>query len=284
MPHLALAFLAALVAASLYAASIALQALEARRAPAALQLRPSLIGFLSRRPRWLLGTTLGLFGWAFQALALAHGPLALVQPTLALSVVGLLLVSRRVLGEQVRPRSVSAAAGIVFGVFLLAIGVPSSGAAREVHGTGLLLAALAAVSLAPFVARRASARSARILSVAAGTAYVLLALATTLLDGAVGRNAWWAAAFWAGVCGAAAGTAGLAEMSALQLASATVVAPIVFALETVAPALLAPLIGQRIGGSPIVLAIDLLGLSLVAGGVTLLARSPSISDFVDARG
>ena len=88
MPDIALALLAALAAAALYTTSVTLQALEARRAPVALQLRPALIGFLVRRPRWMLGTALGLLGWPFQALALARGPLALVQPTLALSEIG----------------------------------------------------------------------------------------------------------------------------------------------------------------------------------------------------
>jgi len=44
-----------------------------------LHLRPSLIGFLLRRRRWLLGTALGILGWPLQALALAFAPLALVQ-------------------------------------------------------------------------------------------------------------------------------------------------------------------------------------------------------------
>ena len=282
MPDIALALLAALAAAALYTTSVTLQALEARRAPVALQLRPALIGFLVRRPRWMLGTALGLLGWPFQALALARGPLALVQPTLALSVVGLLVAGHLILGEPIRPRSVCAAGAIVGGVSLLALKIPAAGAAGSMRGTVVLLAALGAVALSPFIPRNAWAASARFLALATGSAYVLLALATTFLDSALGRGVWWPAAAWMAVCGASAGAAGLTEMSALRLAPATVVVPIIFALETVAPALLGPVVGQPLGTDAVSLTINLAGLALVGVGVTLLARSRSVSDLVAA--
>ena len=282
MPDIALALLAALAAATLYTTSVTLQALEARRAPVALQLRPALIGFLVRRPRWMLGTALGLLGWPFQALALARGPLALVQPTLALSVVGLLVAGQQILGEPIRPRSVCAAGAIVSGVSLLALKIPAAGAAGSMRGTGVLLAGLGAVALSPFIPRNAWAASARFLALATGSAFVLLALATTFLDSALGRGAWWPAAAWMAVCGASAGAAGLTEMSALRLAPATVVVPIIFALETVAPALLGPVVGQPLGTDAVSLTINLVGLALVGVGVTLLARSRSVSDLVAA--
>ena len=282
MPDIALALLAALAAAALYTTSVTLQALEARRAPVALQLRPALIGFLVRRPRWMLGTALGLLGWPFQALALARGPLALVQPTLALSVVGLLVAGHQILGEPIRPRSVCAAGAIVSGVSLLALKIPAAGAAGSMRGTGVLLAGLGAVALSPFIPRNAWAASARFLALATGSAFVLLALATTFLDSALGRGAWWPAAAWMAVCGASAGAAGLTEMSALRLAPATVVVPIIFALETVAPALLGPVVGQPLGTDAVSLTINLVGLALVGVGVTLLARSRSVSDLVAA--
>jgi hypothetical protein len=122
-----------------------------------------------------------------------------------------------------------------------------------------------------------------VLALASGAAYVLVALATTLLDHALGRGAWWPAAAWLLMSGAAAGIAGITEMSAFRLAPATVVAPMIFAMETVAPALLAPVVGQHLGSSVASVAIDLGGLALVGLGVTLLARSPSVAGLVAAR-
>jgi drug/metabolite transporter (DMT)-like permease len=280
VPDLVVACIAALGSATLYASSVTLQALEARQAPIALQLRPSLIVFLLRRPRWVLGTALGLLGWPLQAVALAFGPLALVQPILALSLVGLLFAGHRVLGEPVDRSSLVAVAGIVGGIILLALEVPTGGGSDHRLLLAITLLLLGAISLLPYARRGGRADSAVALALAAGASYVVLALTTTLLDGAIGRSAWWSAIAWLAVCGAAAGGGGLTEMSSLQKAPATVVAPIIFSVETIAPALLAPVVGQRLGTGWESVVIDLVGLALVGTGVTLLARSRQVAGLV----
>ena len=280
--QLLLASLAAFASAALYAAAVTLQALEARRAPAELHLRTSLIVFLLKRRLWVLGTALGLLGWPLQALALAYAPLALVQPLMALSVVGLLAAGHRILGEPITRRSALAVAAIVGGIAILALTVPTRGSS----GTGSLLAlalgGLGLVAVMPLVPWRGRPLPANALALAAGAAYVLVALATTLLDSALGRGAWWPAAAWLALSAAAAGAGGITENSAFRLAPATVVAPLIFAMETVAPALLGPVVGQRLGSSGTSLVIDLGGLVLVGLGVTLLARSRSVVALVGA--
>ena len=58
----------ACTASLLYNVGLALQALDARDAPAEERLRPALLRRLVRRPRWLAGTGLsGLLGWPLQA-------------------------------------------------------------------------------------------------------------------------------------------------------------------------------------------------------------------------
>jgi drug/metabolite transporter (DMT)-like permease len=280
MSDLAVASIAALGSASLYASSVTLQALEARQAPVALQLRPSLIVFLLRRPRWVLGTALGVLGWPLQAIALAFGPLALVQPIMALSLVGLLVAGHRVLGEPVDRSSLVAIGAIVGGIVLLALEVPTRGGDEHHALLAITLALLGAMAVAPYVRRGGRADSAVALAFAAGAAYVVLALTTTLLDEAIGRGAWWSAFAWLAMCAASAGGGGLTEMSSLQKAPATVVAPIIFSLETIAPALLAPVVGQRLGTGRQSIALDLAGLALVGIGVTLLARSRPVAGLV----
>ncbi len=76
-----------LSASILYAAGIALQAVEAREVPEHRALRLGLFRQLIHRPRWLIGTACGLAGWGLQALALTHASLTLVQPTLAFGLV-----------------------------------------------------------------------------------------------------------------------------------------------------------------------------------------------------
>jgi drug/metabolite transporter (DMT)-like permease len=282
VPHIVIACLAALAAAALYAAAVTLQALEARRAPAELHLRTSLIVYLLKRRLWVIGTGLGLLGWPLQALALAFAPLTLVQPVMALSVVGLLAAGHRILGEPITRGSVLAVGAIVGGIAVLAVSVPTAGGSANGRLLAVALAVIGVAALAPLVPRRGRPLPAAALAFASGAAYVEVALATTLLDSALGRGAWLAAVAWLALGGASAGTGGITEMSAFRLAPATVVAPMIFAMETVAPALLAPLVGQRLGSSATSMTIDLGGLVLVGIGVTLLARSRSVADLVKA--
>jgi hypothetical protein len=284
VPHIVLACLAALAAATLYAAAVTLQALEARRAPADLHLRASLIVFLFKRRLWVLGTALGLLGWPLQALALAFAPLALVQPIMALSVVGLLAAGHRILGEPITGRSALATLAILGGIGILAVTVPRGGGSGNGGLLVVALAGLGVLAVAPLLPLPGRPVPASGLAFAAGAAYVLVALTTTLLDSALGRGAWWPAVAWLVLSAASAGVGGITEMSAFRLAPATVVAPMIFAMETVAPALLGPLLGQRLGSGAASLAIDLGGLVLVGLGVILLARSRSVADLVGARG
>jgi hypothetical protein len=180
-------------------------------------------------------------------------------------------------------RGALAVAAILSGIALLALEAPTrtSGSHHDIV-LALALGALAALSLIPFARARGRGGSANPLAFAAGAAYVMLALATTQLDGALGERAWWAAAGWLAVSGAGAATGGLTEMSAFRLAPATVVAPIIFCIETVAPALLAPVVGQRLGTDPLSLVLDLAGIGLVGIGVALLARSRPVAALVAA--
>lgn len=284
MPHLLLACLAALAAAALYAAAVTLQALEARSAPAEMHLRTSLIVYLLKRRLWVIGTALGVLGWPLQALALAFGPLALVQPIMAFSVVGLLAAGHRILGEPITRRSGLAVAAIVGGIVILALTVPTGGGSGTSRLLPVVLTGLAVLAFVPLVPRRGRPIPSIALAMAAGVAYVLVALLTTLLDRDIGGGDWAPAVAWLALAGAAAGVAGITEMSAFRLAPATVVAPTIFAMETVAPALLGPLMGQHLGSGAAALGIDLGGLALVGLGVTLLARSSSVAELVGDRG
>ena len=77
------AILLSLVASLCTATSSVCQCIGARRAEAEdFDLR--LLWRLARRPVWLLGLASMILGFAFQVSALHFGPLALVQPVLAL--------------------------------------------------------------------------------------------------------------------------------------------------------------------------------------------------------
>jgi drug/metabolite transporter (DMT)-like permease len=246
MPDLLIGVLAALGAAALYAVAMGLQALEARVESRERALRFSLLWRLVRRPRWLLGTALGLAGWLAQAYALTRAPLTLVQPLLGTSLVFLLAIARRRLGERVGRRECLAVLAVAAGVPLLALTAPGRDPG---HAEGarlwVVLGVLAAVSLAPLTLRGAARSASVLVPLGAGLAYSLDGLATKFASDEYSRGLWLGLGFWALVMGAASGLGTLGEMSALQRRPVAHVAPIVFALTTFVPVALAPLLARE---------------------------------------
>ena len=84
---LALSVVAAIAAGCTFAVGSVLQQSAAREEPSENSLSLRLLVGLAHRPRWLIGIAGDFFSFGLQALALAFGPLALVQP---LAVTGLL--------------------------------------------------------------------------------------------------------------------------------------------------------------------------------------------------
>jgi drug/metabolite transporter (DMT)-like permease len=279
MSHTLLGFLAAAASGLLYAAATTLQALESRAAPSEHRLRASLLGFLVRRKRWVLGVFLGVLGWPLQAVALALAPVALVQPTLATGLLAIVAVARYALGEHVSRHAALAALAIVAGIGLLAIGLPTSAAARP-HRVllGIAFAIIALFAVVPLRVRRLADDLPMSLAFASGAAYVWVALATTLLDTALSDRGWVIALIWLGAIVLATGVGGVTEMSAYGVAPASRVAPVIFACEMVVPALAAPLVGQHLGLDARSVVMALAGLTLVGAGVTVLSRTPAVAE------
>jgi hypothetical protein len=276
-------FLAAVAAGLLYAGAIVLQALESRDAPAEHRLQVSLLTYLLRRPRWLLGTGLGIVGWPLQAVALALAPVALVQPTMACGLLAILVVGRRALNEHITPGAMLAAVGIVAGIGLLAFGLPGS-AATNPHDVLLAIALvlIALLAVVPLVYRQVADGRPMVLAFAAGAAYVWIALATTLLDLALSDGEPLIALAWLAGIGAITAGGAVTEMSAFGVAPATRVAPVVFACEMVVPALLAPLLGQSLALDSHDAFFAITGLLLVAAGVAELSRTRAVANIAAA--
>lgn len=87
--------LAALAAGACFASAGLLQQRAARTRTSDESLSPRLLGDLVRQPMWLGGITLAVLSYGFQALALANGPLSIVQPLIVMEVVFALPVSAR---------------------------------------------------------------------------------------------------------------------------------------------------------------------------------------------
>jgi len=279
---LALAFTTAI----LYATAVGLQALEAREAPSEQHLRLSLLARLVRKPRWLIGTGLALLGWVAQVGALLLIPLTLVEPALAMSLVVLLGIGSRVLGEQVGRREILSVSTMVAGIALLAWAAPPRDA-EHAGGAGVITAigVLAVIALVPYGLALLGRSAGLLIAVGAGAAYAIDGLATKFFSDDFSNSAWIGLISWGVIMGLAAGLATLSEMSAFQLRPATQVAPIILALTTLVPVALAPVLaGETWSGDPWLRVALGASILLIVGGASVLATSPAVGAVLEESG
>jgi drug/metabolite transporter (DMT)-like permease len=279
--EIALGFALALVAACCYETGYALQAIEARRAPAERALRPTLVTYLLKRPPWVGVTALSLLGWPLQIAALAHAPLTLVQPVLALGLLLLLILGVRILGESVGRREIAAVLLIIASVGVFAWAAPRESGDVE-RGAGLVvsLTILTAVAAAPYVISfvRRRENSMMILVASAGAADGMAAFVAKIVAEDLSSGAVLAVIAWIALVAAVVVVGLTSESTALQRFAATRVAPTVLVLQIVIPVVLAPLVGgEGWGDTPLGGAVLAGALVAVAVGAGLLASSPAVA-------
>jgi drug/metabolite transporter (DMT)-like permease len=283
--QLALGFGLGVAAAVCYDTGYALQALEARRAPSRLALKPSLFGHLLRRRLWVGATVLSLIGWPLQILALSQAPLTLVQPTLALGLLILLVLGSRLLHERVGGREIGAVALVIAAVGLSAWASPDqSGAVPRDAGLVVALSILVAVAISPYVVAAATNRRlfpVLLLIVGAGSADAFAAFAGKLIaeDGAAAH--WLPVVLWVVAVGAVILLGFLSETTALQRAAATRVAPTVLTMQIAIPIAMAPLVGgEGWGSTPAGGAVLAAALVMLVAGVALLGGAPAVAGVI----
>ncbi len=258
-----------LVAAACFECSYVLQALEVRAVPAMTRASVGGLRRLAARPVWVASIALSVAGFGLQVLALRHAPLSLVQPLLAIGLLGLLAFSATVLGEPVGRREVGGVLAIVGGVTLVALADPQRSDQTAAGLAFLLVAgALALVATSAFARRTPGASGLLSAAIAADVLATLAAAqAARALPAALPTAGWCALAAASGIAAVAA------ESAILQRRGAARVAPIVLAGQVALPVALAPLvIGERWGSGGLLVC----GLALVIAGSALLASSAGV--------
>jgi drug/metabolite transporter (DMT)-like permease len=274
----------ALVASLLFNVGIALQGIEARKAPRALSLRLSLLARLLRRPRWVVGWLVGTLGIGPQVLALADAPFVVVQPALATGLLVLLVLGARIFQEHVGAIEVLGVVAIIGGVALVAVGAPPHtethrGAAAVIGVVG----ALSICSLVPFAARATRFDTGLLANIASGCGFAASNIAAKLLSDDVGGIHYIAAGAWAAVLLVTGVAATVTMMTAFQRLRATTVVPVNTAVQTFLPILLEPLFlrerwsSAELGGAPIAI-----GLAAALVGAILVTRTRAVSDLAAA--
>jgi drug/metabolite transporter (DMT)-like permease len=244
---------------------------------------------LVRRPVWLLGIVAMIGGFVFQLTALRYGPLALVQPILAvelLLVFGFLALAgrRRV---RIKPRDWVGAAAMSAGVAVfLRLASPSGGrlhaagsswllAGLVTLGVVLALAALAAASGRGNRPGAAPSRRAGLLGAATGVSWGFVAAVIKELSSHLGQGLGAIFSTWSLyallVVGAAAMLLATHALAAGPLAASQ---PGFTILDPLAASLLGVfLFGEHIQTGPWDLVGEALALGLVAAGAAILSHS-----------
>lgn len=122
-----IAVLAALAAAASFAGAGILQQRAASQRPDDEALSPRLLTDLARRPMWLAGIGLAVLSYAFQGLALAFGPLSLVQPLIVTELIFALPVAARLNNVRMRARDWLGALAVAGGLAVAIVAASPSG-------------------------------------------------------------------------------------------------------------------------------------------------------------
>ena len=234
---------------------------------------------LARNPRWLAGVTLGALSFAIQGLALAFGPLALVQPLAATDVLfalPMIAVARR----YRLTRGDWADAGAVAGGIALffAVAPPSEGtrAPGLAAWAPVILAAGAFATVAGLAAMRAHGPAQVIwLAAGAGITYgVLDALTKSTVD-LLADHGFASLLRWEPYALLAAGILGtLLSQSAFRAGALSVSLPVIDTLEPVSAVVIGAFVfGERLAASPGQLAAQLAGGAVAVAGIAALSRS-----------
>ncbi|MGW0792383.1 DMT family transporter [Streptomyces sp. NPDC002911] len=256
-----------------------LQRRAALQAPDSEAMRLSLLGHLLRQKVWLAGIALVILAAVFQAVALATGPVAVVQPIFVIELPATLVVAGFVMRVGV-PRQVwSAVAAVTLGLALGMAAASPVGGSDDVLGaawipalvvTGVFEAALIAAALGT----SGNARAA-LLGLTAACGYALTAAlmkdAMSRLDsgGVVGLLTAWQL-YATAVAGSGAF---FLLQNALQAGSLVAVQPML----TLGDALISISYGVTLYGEELRtgwwLLPQLAGVALIAAGCVVLARS-----------
>lgn len=270
----------ALGAAAAFAGAAILQQEATQSIPTEDSLRLKLIIDLLRRPRWLAGIGLLLCGYGLQALALANGPVALVQPIVATEIalaipLGMLRRRRRAVG-----RDWLGIFCVLAGVSLfLLVAAPASGIAEPgmrswlaslvpVAGCALVMVSIARAQQGP--------RRAMLLGATAGLAFGVLSVLTKAATYEIGQGRGFST--WPLYV-----VIGVGILALVTSQSAYQAGPLAYSMPFIA--LLEPIVAVLIGDTVLKEQVSLAGPHLAAEaisaaiasvGIVLLATSPTV--------
>ncbi|MBO0775394.1 MAG: DMT family transporter [Actinobacteria bacterium] len=282
MAGTAIAVVAALCAACMFALGSLVQQSAARESgERILQLR--LLLSLLRQPRWIGGVALSFGSFAVQGLALAFGPLTLVQPLAATDVLfALPLIARRNRRRLTR-RDAAGALMVTAGIMVFLVVLPPV-SGRSVPRLAAWMPALVAIgaiaSISAVAALRVRGRPRVVwLAAAAACCYGLLdALTKSTVDILSTRGAGVLITWEPYLLMGAAILGALFGQSAFESGALALSLPVIDVLEPVSAVVIgATVFGERLASSPGQLALQLAGGAVAVVGIAVLSSSSIVT-------
>jgi drug/metabolite transporter (DMT)-like permease len=286
---LGVSVVAALAAGATFAVGSVLQQNAARQAPASVSMSWRLLVDLAHRRQWLIGIGSDFGSFALQAVALAFGPIALVQPLLVVS--GLLVavpLAVRWRGRQLGPKEWAGTVAVGLGLAaFLAAASPSEGLAQTSWSRWILIliavGGFMVVGILIGGAARGPARASAY-GFAAGAAFGLLAALTKASTHLLSQGAATFFTSWQpyAMLGVAVGGA-IVQQSAFQAGPLPASVPIMDATEPAVAVLIGVFaFGEQVSTTPLALAFEALGIALLVIGIVTLDRSPVVLELQGA--
>jgi drug/metabolite transporter (DMT)-like permease len=282
MLSLVLSGAAAVVAGGLLAITGLLHQRAASSRPQGEQFSLRMLIALAHNKLWLIGIATVVLSYAFQAIALALGPLVLVQPLIVTELIFAVPISVRLRGLRIGKREWLAVLAVVGG---LAVGIASARPARgdpvqplSVWSYGLLaVGAVVALSIAVGLAMRGPVK-ASMFALAGAT---VLALQSALFGSTIALLRREGAATFGGwepyaliVASLLGGYLVQNAYHAGPLAASMPVMDVTLPLGGIA--LGVGLFGEQVATGPVALAGGSLGIAMLLAGIILLDTSPLI--------
>ncbi len=274
-----------LVFAALGACANALSSVMQRKAAATVpegQGESALIRHELRRPAFLIGIGGLVAGFLFQAAALAHGALSVVQPVLVSELPMTLLLAALVFGTRVRATEVLAAIAIAAGVALALASASPSGGRHDASLSAWSACAGATVAVLTALAvlgwRCTGNRRAGVLGIVAGGAFALTATFMTPVADRVGGGLGSVVTSWQLYAMVAAGLAAVLTLqNAYQAGSLAISQPGVTIVDPVLAVVLGTvLFGERLRSGWFLLP-EIVGVAGIVFGVLVLSRSSTVT-------
>lgn len=283
-----IAVLAALAAGACFAAAGVLQQRVASERPRDESLSPRLIADLARQRRWLAGIGLAIVSYAFQALALAYGALAVVQPLIVTELIFAIPLSARIRGRRVGPREWGGAVAVAGGLAVaIAAADPRGGNALApiLHWLIVLPLAAAIALVATLVGRNVPGRMRAAVfggaaAVTMGTQSALLQSTSHAFEGGVvaGLTTWQPYVMTVFSFGGL-----LLVQSAFQAGPLAISLPVIDVVEpTTAVIIGMSIFGEQVNLSSAALGVSVIGIVALVGGIVLLDTSPLVRDLYRA--